>query len=297
MNKLIINIVKLLRPDQWVKNIFIFLPLLFSFDFSNSHSLYDVFIAFIAFSFTASSIYVINDLRDVEADRIHPKKKLRPLASGAVGQRKALVVIPILIILAISLFSIIDTRAGLVALLYFVMNLAYSFRLKYIPIVDVFVIATGFVLRLFVGAFATGCYLSQWIIIMTFLLALLLAFGKRRDDVVIFKEKGTHMRKSVVSYNVDFMNVIMTFLVGIIFIAYIMYCLSPEIEQRHGSCIYITSIFVLLGLIRYLQLIYVFGQGGNPTKIILTDRFMQVTLILWCLSFIIVVLMHKYYMR
>ena len=170
------------------------------------------------------------------------------------------------------------------------MTIAYCVWLKRIALIDVFVIAVGFVLRVIIGGVATDVWLSHWILIMTFLLALFLAFAKRRDDVVIYEESGVMARKNIVRYNLSFMNQAITIVATISLVAYIMYTISPEVVQRFNSqFVYATSVFVLLGILRYLQLTIVDVRSGSPTKVLLTDRFLQCCIIGWLLTFGIII--------
>lgn len=152
------------------------------------------------------------------------------------------------------------------------------------------IVASGFVIRLLVGGITTDTPLSHWIVILTFLLALLLAFGKRRDEVLIYQETKKQIRRSIQGYNVDFLNVIITVLTTVILVAYIMYTVSPEIEERHGKYLYTTSLFVLMGLMRYLQIVYVKRGAGDPTTILMKDRIMHFILLAWIISFFTIAL-------
>jgi 4-hydroxybenzoate polyprenyltransferase len=163
-------------------------------------------------------------------------------------------------------------------------------KLKQIAIVDVFIIAIGFVLRILAGGFATGIYLSHWIILMTFLLALFLAFAKRRDDVVMFEESGVMIRGNVNRYNLAFMNQVIAVVGTLTMMCYIMYTVSPETMERfQSSYIYTTSIFVLAGIIRYLQITIVDVKSGSPTKVLMKDRFLQACIIGWVLTFVVII--------
>jgi 4-hydroxybenzoate polyprenyltransferase len=288
------SIIKLLRVDQWLKNLLIFAPILFSLDFKNIHAIISAAIAFVGFSFIASSIYIINDWFDIEADRLHPKKKFRPLASGAVSKREGIILIICLIILGLSIFLALgNINALLLVISYLLLNLAYSFRLKQFAIIDITIVALGFVIRLFVGGLITGVYLSHWIIIMTFLLALLLVLGKRKHDVSIYEKTGISMRKSISGYNSDFLTAIIIVVTSITILAYIMYTISPEVVGRNGENLYLTSLFVILGLLRYLQVIFLEKGGDNPTKLFIKDRFIHIDIICWLISFIGISLLEK----
>ena len=286
--------VQLIRPAQWSKNLFIFLPLFFSGQLWNIDLLLRSIVAFFAFSFAASSIYCFNDIIDVKADRLHPNKCKRPIASGAVSPEMGYVLMVVFGVLSMAILFFLGgtSRFELMGLVtfYYLMNLAYCIRLKRYVIVDVIIISTGFVLRIIVGGVATGIWLSEWLIMMTFLLALFLSFAKRRDDVILYINTGVPPRETTNRYNLEFANQLITLIATITVIAYIMYTLSPDVMARFNShYVYLTSIFVLVGIIRYLQITIVYLKSGNPTKIFLRDRFIQVCIIGWMITFIIII--------
>ncbi len=280
------NILILMRIQQYVKNLFIFLPIFFGIQITNFPLLMKTTAAFLAFCITASAVYFFNDYFDCEEDRKHPVKKDRPIASGAVSKRMALIVMVSLAVAGLAASFLIDTTILAIMLIYIVINVLYTVLLKHVAIIDVVVIAVGFVLRLFIGSAASGVQLSMWIIIMTFLLALFLAFAKRRDDVLLYLEKGEKARKVVDGYNLEFLNVSMIIMTAVIIISYVMYTISPMILNRnHGDKIYLTVIWVILGVLRYLQQTIVFNKTGSPTKTLFKDHFLQVVLAGWIISF------------
>jgi len=173
---------------------------------------------------------------------------------------------------------------------YYVMNIAYCVRLKQYAIIDVIIVSLGFVLRIWVGGVAAGISLSEWVIIMTFLLALFLAFAKRRDDVILYENTGVSQRKNTNRYSLDFMNQVITVIAATTIVSYIMYTLSREVVERFGSrYIYFTAIFVLMGIIRYLQITIVDSKSGSPTKVLLRDRFIQCCIVGWIGLFIVII--------
>lgn len=288
------DVLLLLRPQQWLKNGFVFLPLFFDHKLLDFDVLLSAVIAFFAYSFAASGIYCLNDIIDVEADRKHPKKCKRPIAAGRVSKAMAFGLIAMCMVVSSLMLMALETEAkwkvAAIIAIYFVMNIAYCLKLKQKAIVDVFIIAVGFVLRIFVGGFATNIELSQWIVLMTFLLALFLAFAKRRDDVVIYEDTGVLARKNVNRYNLAFMNQVIGVVASITMVSYILYTVSPEVMERMGSrYVYLTSIFVLAGIIRYLQLTIVDVKSGSPTKVLMRDRFVQYCIAGWILSFILII--------
>jgi decaprenyl-phosphate phosphoribosyltransferase len=280
---------KLIRPKDWAKNLFLFLPLFFGQQILDFHKVIAVSYGFIAFCCIASSIYIINDYRDREDDRKHPVKCNRPLASGAVSPASALVLCGLLMILGFGLAWWIREKFLVVLAIYFLVNLGYSMGLKSIAVLDIMLLAAGFVLRIKGGSVISFVPLSQWIVVMVFLLAIFMAIGKRRDDVLLKLSLGTDMRKSVKGYNLEFLNVLLALVSAVIIVAYLMYTLSPETVIRLGTYrLYYTGIFVMAGIMRYLQIIYLSADSGSPTKILYKDRFIQVTLLLWIASFFVI---------
>ena len=280
------TLLRLLRPHQYIKNLFIFLPLFFAMKITDFHLFSNTFVAFVAFSLSASAIYILNDYHDIEEDRLHPKKRFRPLASGEVSKAQALRIMLVLIVAGFGVMASLSIDALFILAFYTLMNVAYILRLKHIAILDVTIIAIGFVLRLFIGSAVTDISLSMWIVVMTFLLALFMALAKRRDDVLIYNDTGRKMRKAVDGYNLRFLDTAMAIMASVVIVAYTIYTTSPEVVARmHSQYLYLTALFVILGILRYLQIVFVFKNSGSPTLIILEDRFMQATLLGWVLTF------------
>lgn len=292
---LLLSIIKLCRPSQWIKNLFIYLPLFFSGNILNLKLFYHCSLAFAAFCLASSAIYCLNDLMDADYDRLHPIKRLRPVASGEVGRSLCILITIILSFgaLAIPLF-LLKEEASLYSLLmvgaYIILNIGYCLKLKQEAIIDVVIISLGFVLRVGIGGTSTGISLSPWIIIMTFLLALFLALSKRRNDILIFESTGKQMRKNIEKYNLDFLNQATTMVGTVMLVSYIIYTVSPDVIERfHSDYVFATSIFVLLGLLRYMQLALVFSKTGSPTKVLLKDRFIQICIAGWILLFFLII--------
>ncbi|WP_206156095.1 decaprenyl-phosphate phosphoribosyltransferase [Chitinophaga fulva] len=282
--------IKLLRPAHWAKNAFLFIPLFFAGEIFNVTKLLDLLLAFIAFSITASSIYIINDYQDIEADRKHPVKCKRPLASGEISRPAGLAMFLLCIAIGGGLALLVSPKFAFVVGIYFVMNLLYSFGLKHISILDIIILAIGFVLRVKAGGIAGGIAISEWLMVMIFLLALFMAIAKRRDDVLIRLDSGQEMRKAAKGYNPDFLNVMLSLVSAVIIVCYLMYTMAPETQVRfHTYRLYYTTLFVIGGLLRYLQITYVENNTGSPTKILYKDRFIQLTILLWVLSFYVLI--------
>lgn len=280
------DFIKLIRVKHWVKNFFLFLPLFFSGEIFILEKIQFLIIGFFSFSAFASSIYVINDLNDIESDRLHPTKRMRPLASGAISKKAGLVIFVVLAIIGFGLGFLVSYKFLFVVTIYFLLNIGYSFGLKNISILDVMIVSAGFILRLKAGSIATHIPVSEWLMIMVFLLSLFMALAKRRDDLMIKDDSGVDVRKVVKNYNLVFINVCLAMFASIMVVAYLMYTMSPEVHQRFGSHrMYYTSVFVIGGILRYLQLAFVEESTGSPTKILYKDRFIQAALLLWLLSF------------
>ena len=277
--------IALIRLNHYIKNFFVFLPLFFAIKITDLELLSNTFIAFIAFSFSASAVYIFNDLQDIKEDKQHPSKKFRPIASGAITQSHAIIVMLVLFVLGFSLMIFLSLQAVSILTAYIALNIAYSYSLKHIAIVDINIIAIGFVLRLLVGSVVTGTLLSQWIIIMTYLLALFIALAKRRDDVLIFLDTGKKMRKVIGGYNIQFLDIAMSIMASVVIVSYILYTTSPEVEVRLDSeNLYMTSFFVILGIMRYLKIVFIHKDSGSPTKILTTDKFMQLVILGWLVT-------------
>lgn len=287
------NIIKLTRPHQWVKNFFVFFPMFFGGSLLCIDEIIAAAITFVAFSLAASSIYCFNDIIDVEADRRHSVKCKRPVASGAVSIRQAYFVMFVLAALsAVLAFMACDSGVMTLAVIagYWLLNVAYCLWLKDYAIIDVCIIAFGFVLRILAGGFATDVIVSHWLVLMTFLLTLFLSFAKRRDDVLRMNATGEAPRKNTIRYNLTFINEAVTITGSVTLVCYIMYTVSAEVVQRfNSSYLYLTSILVLIGLLRYIQLTVVDQKSGDPTKTLLSDRLLQAIVAAWGLSFFAII--------
>ncbi len=279
--------IRLLRPHQYIKNLFVFAPLFFSFRFFEPEPLFQVILAFVSFCLVASSVYIFNDINDVNEDKRHPEKKYRPLAQGLITPKQAYVYMSVLLVAGLGLGLAQDWRIFSILAGYSVLNIIYTLKLKHVAVLDIFIIGVGFVLRVFAGALAAAVQASMWIVLMTFLLALFLALAKRRDDVLLAGE-GKDVRRCIDGYTLDFVNVSMIIMAAVTLVCYILYTISPEVQQRFGSgYLYLSAVFVLMGIMRYLQIVFVDQRGGNPTQEILKDRFLQVIVTSWLLFFLV----------
>ncbi|SHH62929.1 4-hydroxybenzoate polyprenyltransferase [Chryseobacterium oranimense] len=290
---------KLLRVEQWVKNLFVFVPLFFSGNITNLDLLTKSIFAFIIFSLAASVVYILNDYNDIEADRKHPEKRRRPLASGAISKSKAIGILTGLVIIDVALVFLARLyfheplwKFATVIGLYIVMNLAYTFKLKHVPIIDIFIIALGFVFRVLAGGYITKIEISQWAILLTFVLALVLAIGKRRGELINAQVSGK-TRKALDGYNVQFADIALSISVTLAIVCYLMFTLSPEVQARFHERVFYTVIFVVFAFLRYLQQTLVYNRTESPTKIVYRDRYIQITLVLWVAAFLIQIYFKK----
>lgn len=287
------NLIRLIRPKQWIKNLIVLLPVFFGGALLHPSAIYAGLITALSFSFAASSIYCLNDIIDIEDDKHHPIKCNRPLASGAISIPQGYTLMVLMLILSMaSTFLLYDHQletAGVIAF-YWLLNIGYCLKLKQYAIIDVCIVAFGFVLRVLAGGVSTSIHLSKWIVLMTFLLMLFLSFAKRRDDVVRMNETGHAPRQNTIRYNLTFINQAITITSSVTLVCYIMYTVSPEtIQNFHTDYLYLTSVFVLVGLLRYIQIAVVDKKSGDPTKVILRDRFTQLIVLTFGLAFLFII--------
>lgn len=286
--------IQLLRPLQWIKNAFVFAPVFFSTNLLKPKFFWPTLVVFASFCLISSAIYCFNDLRDVEADRLHPKKCKRPIASGNVSIRGGYVMMILCTIGALLLIPLAQSpnTPYLYIIIggYWLMNIAYCIRLKQIAILDVTIIAIGFVMRVLAGGAASNIWISHWLVLMTFLVTLFLAFTKRNDDYRLYEQTGQKPRVSITGYNKTFINEATAIIASITMVCYIMYTMSPEVIARMGTrYVYLTSGWVLAGLLRYLQNMIVYGLSGSPTKSLVKDHFIQFCIIGWLASFFAII--------
>lgn len=282
---MIIEIFKTMRPKQWTKNLFVFAGIIFSQNLFNFPLLLKTVLAFFVFCLLSGSIYVMNDIADLNEDRHHPLKSQRPLASGRLKVSYA-----VWVLIFISLFSLgISFRLSplffLVALAYFMLQLAYSLVLKHMVILDVFVVAIGFVLRVIGGAIVIDVPISPWLIVCTILLALFLSLSKRRHELVLLNEEAKNHRKILAEYSPYLLDQMISVVTASTVIAYCFYTLSEETVKKFGTKNLVFTIpFVLYGIFRYLYLIHKKKVGGNPETVFINDRPLLIAVILWVIT-------------
>jgi 4-hydroxybenzoate polyprenyltransferase len=274
-------IVAALRPRQWVKNVFVLAPLVFASRLFDPQALGTALAAFATFCGLSSTVYLINDVRDREADRLHPVERRRPVAAGELSPAFATGLALVLATVSVAAAIRIGPRFAGVAGAYLILNLAYSFGLKRVVILDVMIVAAGFLLRAWAGALALDVAISHWLILCTGLLALFLGFAKRRQELAALSGE-TATRAILREYSLPFLDQMIGVVTGAIVVAYSLYAFSPEVAQKLGTQhMGLTIPFVLFGIFRYLYLIHQKGEGENPTAIFLSDRPLLIGVILW----------------
>jgi len=282
---ILIELFKSIRPQQWMKNLFIFAPLIFSENIFNLPMFLQTLMAFAAYCLLSGALYILNDLKDLEEDRRHPIKSLRPLASGKLKKSQAVVAFFVLSFISLLLAYAVNTEFLYVALVYFVLQLAYSFYLKHVVILDVFIVASGFFLRVIAGAVAIRVYISPWLLICTTLLALFLALSKRRHEIMLLDKEAVNHRPILKEYSPYLMDQMISVVTASTVIAYCLYTISDETITKFGTNKLILTVpFVLYGIFRYLYLIHQKAEGGTPEALILKDRPLLFDIFLWVVS-------------
>jgi 4-hydroxybenzoate polyprenyltransferase len=283
-------LVRSLRPAQWTKNLFVLAPLVFGKELDDPEALARAAAAFGAFCAASSAAYLINDLRDREEDRRHPLKRRRPIASGALPVPAAVGAAAVLLALAALLAA--PLGVGVLALVagYTLLNVLYSVALKHVVILDVMVVAVGFVLRVLVGGLAVRVEVSSWLLLCTIFLALFLAFSKRRHEIVLLTEAAAGQRRVLDHYSPAFLDQMINVVTASAVVCYALYAISPETAARFDSRWLVYTVpLVLFGIFRYLYLIYQSPEERNPTEAILTDPPFLINLALWGLAVVWIV--------
>ncbi len=288
-------IIRLLRPLQWLKNTFVFMPLVFSKHLFEWDYTVKAGLAFIAFCAASSAIYIINDIFDREADELHPEKRKRPIASGEISIVNASAIAAILTTVATSIASRLTPNFFGIILFYIVLQFAYSFKLKHVVLLDVFIIAIGFMLRVFGGAVAIDVLISHWIIITTLFLSLFLAVSKRRSELVMIQQNNIETKRRVLEqYSTQFLDYILVITATGMAISYSLYTMAERTISVFGTeYLIFTIIFVLFGIFRYLFLVLLKGQGENPTTILMNDAPMGINMLLWMFAVVFIIYFSK----
>ncbi len=282
---MILDIFRSLRPTQWTKNFFVFAALLFSLKIRDISLLLRTLAAFGVFCVLSGAVYLINDVLDFAEDGVHPKKSKRPIAAGRVGRPLAVGLAAGLALASLAAAALLNRNFLIVAAVYLVLQVAYSLKLKHVVILDVFIIAAGFVLRVVAGGFVIAVPLSSWLLICTTLLALFIAMNKRRHELVLLEDNASSHRPILKEYSAYLLDQMISVVTASTVIAYCLYTVSPETVQKFGTenLIY-TMPFVLYGIFRYLYLVHQKGKGGSPEELLLKDRPLLVAVVLWIMA-------------
>lgn len=279
-------IFSLLRVKHWIKNFFIFFPLFFSAELLDIVKLKNTALVFLGFSLIASCVYIINDLFDREFDKVHSSKKNRPIASGKISVVKAIAIAISCLSIGLTLVYSVSMNALYLTAFYLVINFLYSYKLKQLSIIEFCIVASGFVIRILIGGEINSIILSQWIIIMVFLLSIFLAVSKRRDDVLQYETENKKNRIVVEYYSLEFLDKIINIVSSVLIVSYLLFISSSEIQERYDSIfLLLTFVFVLLGVFRYNQITYVMKKSGSPVSVLFSDLFLQVCILFWALIF------------
>jgi decaprenyl-phosphate phosphoribosyltransferase len=277
---------ELARPGQWVKNGFVLLPLFFAHAMFEPEALRGALLATAAFCLAASAVYAFNDTRDAERDRLHPDKRQRPVARGDIQPASAMVFSIVLVAMALLLGFAIGSNVAAVIAIYLIMQLAYSLGLKRIAFLDVLIVASGFALRIIAGGLAAEVPLTPWILLMGFLLALMLALGKRHGDLVHVADPAA---RAAAAYDLTTTERVLAGLAGAVLVAYVLYAISPDVIARHGHrALVLSTPWVALGVFRYLFLVFKRGAGGDPSRLAVRDPVLLSATLGWLATLAVV---------
>ena len=289
------NYLRLMRPYQWVKNGFVFVPLIFSKNLLDIRLFSEALFTFAAFCLAASAVYVVNDIADRDFDKLHPLKRERPIASGDVSVSEGWG-LSLLLLAASFIFLMLDgarVTIGLAIAGYIGINLFYSFRLKRIVLIDLFVIALGFILRILAGGYAIDVKVSSWLIMTTLFISIFLGVAKRRSEFVLVSRSADETTRKVLSdYDLSLIDQILSVSAASVIITYALYTVSERTVQAfHTEALIFTTVFVTYGIFRYLYLVHKMGLGENPAKALLTDKAMVINTVLYLVS--VVAILYK----
>jgi len=293
--KILNNYLKLARPRQWLKNIFVFAGLVFAVKFNDSDSIVRTIYGFFAFCFVSSGLYSINDICDKEKDKFHPSKKNRPIASGAIGSSSAAIFSVILLTMGFTIGYKLNINFFFCLVVYFIMTFFYSVYLKTLIIVDVIIIASGFVLRAISGTYIVNVEISEWLFICTFLLALLLGFGKRRNEIITLGNEADGHRKNLKNYSLQLLDYYIVAASSAAIFAYSMYCISERTGRNIVKHEYLkfTIPFVVYAIFRYIFILIFKNIGGEPESLLYKDKGLLISFLLWSVSIIVIISIGK----
>ncbi len=289
---MLLAILKTMRPRQWPKNAFVLAALVFDRQLEHLPALFKSLEGLFIFCLISSTVYIINDIADVEADRQHPTKCNRPIASGKLSVKIAVIATVIILLICFPIAFFLSDEFALVVLVYFLINLAYSKLLKHVPLIDVLIVAAGFVLRVAAGVSLIEVErFSPWLYVVTTLFALFMGFGKRRAELALLTDSANAHRRVLEGYSLPFLDQLITIVSSTTIIAYSLYTFSaPNLPTNHVMMLSIP--FVLYGVFRYLYLVQIKNEGGAPEELLLTDRPLQLTIVLWSIAILLVFYIH-----
>ena len=298
---ILFKFLRLIRVHQWIKNVFVFIPLLFSLHLFNKDYFITTLFAFLVFCLASSAIYVINDLVDIESDRVHPVKKNRPLPSGAISQTAAIITASLLLVLVFWLMMYFNIEFILLVVAFVMLNMLYSFLFKNVVLLDVFSIAAGFSMRVLAGAFVIQVPISSWLLLTTMFISLFLGVMKRRSELVLVNENqklisdsveqsGTQSRKVLTQYSLNFADQMATVAATGVIVCYALYTVAPRtVSIFQTERLIYTTPFVVFGIFRFMYLEYISGKGENSTRTLATDIPMIVNLLLYGIATITII--------
>ncbi|MGQ0603022.1 MAG: decaprenyl-phosphate phosphoribosyltransferase [Anaerolineales bacterium] len=285
-------LLKTMRPRQWVKNFFIFAALVFDHKLFQTDAALKTLIGFGLLCLLSSTVYIVNDLADMDKDRQHPKKRHRPLASGVLRPGVALAAVALYLAVSLPLAFWLHLGFGLVAVVYLIINLLYSFWLKNIVLIDVLFLASGYLLRVVGGAVMIGSAISPWLYVCMTLAALFIGFGKRRGEMALMQASSGSSRKVLQEYTLPFLDELINIVATSTIVAYSFYTFSAE-NLPENRAMMLTIPFVLYGIFRYLYLIHIKGEGGAPDELVFTDRPLLLTVVLWGLTCVLILYLNR----
>lgn len=289
------HLLRAMRPRQWIKNLLVFVALIFAQKMGDARLVALAILAFIAFCALSSATYLLNDLVDLERDRRHPKKRFRPLASGALSPQAATTASFVLTLAAYAIGASISLTFACVLAAYHVLSMAYSYRLKNVVILDILAVSAMFVLRAIAGAVAVAVEISPWLVVCTTFLALFLVINKRRNELILLEAEAIEHRETLGEYSPLLLDQMSTAVTAATIISYALYTLDPATVAKVGSHgLELTIPFVLFGVFRYMYLSYQRDEGGAPERVLLTDRPLLVAVLLWVLTAVLVMYLGKH---
>ncbi len=287
-----VSLFRAIRPHQAAKNLFVFAAIIFAGKLGETASLLRVVGTFFLFTIVSGGVYLLNDLLDVEADKNHPKKRLRPIASGALPVSVAQIACGVFMLGGLALGFLLSPKLALILAAYLILQIAYCVRLKHIVLVDVFCIAAGFVMRTVAGGVVIAAPISHWLLLCSLQLALFLGFGKRRQELVLLgKGAGSH-RAILEEYSLPFLDQIILMVCGMTIVSYSVYTIESETAKQHPH-LWLTVPIVIFSIFRYLYQVYQKGMGGEPEEVLRKDRTMQVSILLWLVTILLLFVFDK----